>query len=376
MAAMGKKFTQLDETERRLMTNMQKEGPPWEKIKKITGRSFDTLAEVLAPPATKAKKKPNPKGQPKKLPPKVMAKVVKTMTNLQKQAGVRKEITASMITAAAGVKVCDKTFQVAYKKQGGSFAKLKEGPILEKGDIKVRYTWSGLRKSRSKEAWVTKPHAVIDNKKFPMYTTEAGRDHAARRCVRGAYQVKGARPQQHLVKPKGGNMRFPARGVTVTAAVINGKIRMWDYVTGNWNGAAAAAMYKGPLIKSLTRAFPKHAKKARATWSVLEDNDPTGYKSRKGMDAKAEVGIVTDDLPRRSPNFNVLDCALRSQVDARMRAQELDFAKGFKETEAEFKQRLRKTAMGLPTSLVKRCVGDMRRRCQEVFDARGGWVQG
>ena len=92
-------------------------------------------------------------------------------------------------------------------------------------------------------------------------------------------------------------MKFPATGVSVTAAVIKGKIRMWHYIDGRWNGAAAAAMYKGPLFKALKSAYPAHAHKDRSTWSVLEDNDPTGYKSSKGIAAKRDVRIVTDDLP-------------------------------------------------------------------------------
>eukprot|EP00973_Karenia_brevis_P055282 7685894-Karenia_brevis.AAC.1 len=58
---------------------------------------------------------------------------------------------------------------------------------------------------RSAAAWVTQPHAIINDKSFPMYITEAGRDHAARCSVRGAYQNRNQPVQQHLVKPKGQN---------------------------------------------------------------------------------------------------------------------------------------------------------------------------
>ena len=45
--------------------------------------------------------------------------------------------------------------------------------------------------------------------------------------------------------------------------------------------------------------------------------------------------------------------------------------KCFKETKDPFKQRLRETVLGLPTSLVKKSVGDMRRRCREVKKSGG-----
>ena len=80
-----------------------------------------------------------------------------------------------------------------------------------------------------------------------MYTNRAGREHAARRSVRGAYQKTGTKASTYLVRPKD-TLKFPAAGVTVTAVVINGRIRMWDYVKGNWNATAAAKMYQGPLL--------------------------------------------------------------------------------------------------------------------------------
>ena len=166
-------------------------------------------------------------------------------------------------------------------------------------------------------------------------------------------------------------MRFPAPGVTVTAAVIKGRVRVWHYIDGPWNGDKAAAMYKGPLLRAMTRAYPEHARARRRKWVVLEDNDPAGYKSSKALAAKTEVGIVTDDLPRRSPDLNVLDYALWHAINLRMRKQEASWPSDKKESADEYKQRLRKTALGLPQSYVAKCVGDMSRRCGQLFKRKG-----
>ena len=72
-------------------------------------------------------------------------------------------------------------------------------------------------------------------------------------------------------------MRYPAPGVTVTAAVINGRVRMSEYVSGPWNSSRAAAMYRGPLLRAMKRAYPDRAKRKSPSWFVLEDNDPTGF---------------------------------------------------------------------------------------------------
>ena len=366
---MAKRFQRVDETERRLVRNMKREGVAWSTIQKVTGRSTDTIRSILA----KKRGKPKQQGAPKKMDAKAVAKVLQSTRVLQKMAGGRKEVSAAMVKAHAGVDVSDRTMKKAYRENNIKFYKLKERPILTKDDRCVRLGWARKRKPRSKRAWVHgRPHAIIDNKRYQCFTNRSGRDHAARRSVRGAYQTKGQLPDPHLVKPKGGALRFPAKGVMVTAAVIKGKIRMWEYVDGRWNGDSASAMYRGPLLKAMSKAFPEHAAKSRAKWVVLEDNDPSGYKCTKGKVAKLESGIISDDLPPRSPDLNVLDYALWHAINVRMRLQEAEFPKSKRETQEEFKARLRTTAMRLPTALVQKCVGDMRRRCDLVIARKGG----
>ena len=362
---MVKGFTHVADREKQLIKNMRKAGLTWTKIQEITGRSSKTIDDVLASKKSTATR---PKGAPTKLPPKVMGKLLKVLTSMQKQAKGRKEITARMITEKAGVKVADRTFRDAYMALGGGFSKLKEGPILTDEDVKKRAKWCGGRKNRTKKGWNTKPKAIIDSKRFQMFLTEAGRDHVARRGVRGAYLIKGQPLQRHLMKPKGGNMKFPAPGVTVTAAIIRGRVRVWHY-SKKWNGQEAAAFYK-VLSKAMKKAYPEHAAKPCATWSVLEDNDPAGFKSSKARAAKKECGIITDDLPPRSPALNPLDYAVWSLINKAMRVQERKFRATKKETMDEFKARLRKTALGMRTSLISKCVGDMRRRCGMILQTK------
>ena len=75
----------------------------------------------------------------------------------------------------------------------------------------------------------------------------------------------------------------------------------------------------------MQKAFPAHAAKKKSMWKVLEDNDPSGYKSGPGKAAKEEVCIITNDLPKRSPDLNVLDYCLWAEINKRMRAQEKFF---------------------------------------------------
>ena len=360
-------WEKVNATEARLIRNMVKHGLSWSTVQAISGRAATTISRVLAGAQRL------PQGRPKKLTPCSVKKLTQAMDTLLKQANAHREVTLAHIIAKSGVDVSEPVARKALKEQGITFAKLKEKPLLLPEDIKERYAWASKRRRRAAAAWETQPHAIIDNKAFQLFTTARARDYAARRSVRGAYQRKGSVPKPHLVKQKV-KMKFPARSVIVSAAVIKGRIRMWDYVDGRWNGNAAAAMYGGPLAKALKKAFPGEAAKARPRFCVLEDNDPTGYKSGKALQAKECAGIRTDDLPHRSPDLNVLDYSLWHEIETRMRLQEQHFPKNYKESAESYKQRLRRVAMSLPPRVVRKAVRDMKRRTAAVWKEKGGLI--
>ena len=140
---------------------------------------------------------------------------------------------------------------------------------------------------------------------------------------------------------------------------------MWDQVVGAWNGDAAINFYKGSISKALRRARP-----GKRSHSLLEDNDRC-FKCQKSEDAKEESGLKVFRIPARSPELNVCDYALWKAVTVRMRAQEKGWPKNKKESREQYVARLRKTAKSLPASFVRKSIGDMRRRCQRLHEAKG-----
>ena len=205
---------------------------------------------------------------------------------------------------------------------------------------------------------------------FQCISNAAGRNELARRTIRGGYRTRNAKVQTYMVKRKSAS-KYPAPGVQVTAAVVNGRIRMFDFVDGNWSAKKAAYMYKGPLLRTLRRAFPAHAARRNAKWTVLEDNDPAGYTSAGGKAAKKEANIVSMDLPPRSPDLNVLDYSLWSAIGTAMRKQERKFRGGKTESKVQYMACLRKTALGLPTAVVSKAVMDIHRRIRLIEKAGG-----
>ena len=158
---------------------------------------------------------------------------------------------------------------------------------------------------------------------------------------------------------------------TGEAGVGHGKVLLWEYIDGRrWSGAVAAEMYEGPVKECLERAYPGLSK-----WTILEGNDPTGFRSKAGMTAKEEVGIKVFQIPKRSPQFTMCDYALWKAMEKRMRAQGKRFAPSFRESRVAFLKRLRRTATRLRSSFINNSLENMKVRCQRLVAARGGHIE-
>ena len=109
---------------------------------------------------------------------------------------------------------------------------------------------------------------------------------------------------------------------------------------------------------------------AKRRYLVLEDNDPTGFKSNIAVAAKQDAGIETLQFPRRSPDLNPCDFSLWEEIENRLAAQ----AAPRQETAQGFKARLRKTAMSIPEPVVRKMVQAIKGRAQSIYDHNGGHI--
>ena len=120
--------------------------------------------------------------------------------------------------------------------------------------------------------------------------------------------------KEGYTKPGKKHQVNPGGFVIVCAGIINCRVKVWHYLPrGRWNGQTAVDTYKGPIYRALRRNRGE-----KRTYSVLEDNDPAGYKCRKAVAAKAELGIEAKTFPRYSPDLNPLDYFLWHEVEERM----------------------------------------------------------
>ena len=101
-------------------------------------------------------------------------------------------------------------------------------------------------------------------------------------------------------------------GALVCAGISGGKIVLWHYLPTKWNAKETVELYEGPIKSALV----KH-RGVKRTYSLCEDNDPVGYKSKKGVAAKGALGIRTFQTPRYSPDLTPLDFSLWEEIERR-----------------------------------------------------------
>ena len=365
---MVKGYKQITPTEIDLANKWRQQGKSLGVVAALLGRSKEAVRENTTPAIVK-KKAMKVKGRPPLITDAKFEKIRVMTENMVKVADCRWEVTLAMVKRKAQFKGSLRTIGDAFRSRGMYFRNYREKLRLTAQDVLDRKLFAQQYMDRRKEAWVSHPHAVIDNKSFPVYLNGPGRDNAARRKARGSRRGKGGGLSKGHVKPRKTYSPGDGKSVSVMAAVIKGKIRVWHELDA-WGGEPASAAYKGPLKKALRAAYPGVRKHV-----VLEDNDPAGYKSRAGLEAKAAVGITTLNLPKRSPDLNVLDYSLWSQINTRMREAEAKWPKDFTESRQEYKDRLRRTALALSAAVVKKAVMDMKRRLHALKAANGGYFE-
>ena len=80
----------------------------------------------------------------------------------------------------------------------------------------------------------------------------------------------------------------------------------------------------------------------------------------------------SEDLPRRSPDLNVLDYSLWHAINERMREEENQFPAKRQEPKEQHYERLRATALGLLRASGEGAVRNMHDRVWKVVAAKGG----
>ena len=327
------------------------------------GRHLSSITRLFA-----QKRIPNRIGRPKALTEKMIDKLEKTLEAMVEKADGEEEVTLQMLMKKAKPKACIRVVQDALHKRGFWFRDLREKPILTPGDVELRFAFAKKHKDKTPEWWCRKVHIHLDNHAFKVATRVRGRRLLAKRRVRGVYRKKGKGLSLAHVRP-GRKLRLPtgSKSILIGGGVGGGKVLVWHHIEDNWCGAEAARFYKDAVKPALCKRYPGQKK-----FVILEDNDPTGNFSGAGKKAKKDEKMEPLIIPTRSPDLNVLDYAIWSEVERRMRLQERPFPEGKVESRMEFKERMARVARNLPTSFINKSIGNLAVRCQKLYKAKGG----
>ena len=254
----------------------------------------------------------------------------------------------------------------ALHSRGVRFHPMREKPIRTEADERDRLAFAKKYAQKPARFWADSVHAYMDNKSFPVFLNSAGRSWAAKRAARGTYRAKGQGLAQGHVKPRSAQKVNFGKSVMMAVALSAKKVLMCHVVPGKWNASEAAKMYSKSLAPALQDMYP-----SKRRYQILEDNDPSGYKSKAAIQAKDECKIVPMGFPKRSPDINPLDYGFWSHVNRLLRKQESAFPASKRETRCQFIARVKRTVKRVPASVLTPLVKSMKRRCVALRNAKG-----
>jgi hypothetical protein len=329
------------------------------------GRDKSSITRLLA--QTKATRM----GRPPVLTTAQEDRLEKVVEEMVGKADANYEVTLPMVHRRCRLKCSQRTVSRALRSRGYYFFKLYEKMILTPEDVKERWAWAKKYARKTKLWWLRKVQIHLDNHHFKRASTGKGRKLLGKRHVRFVLRKKGkkeSRIKSCYVKPPG-KLRAGGlvKGVLKCGGVGGGKVLVWETIVDRWSGDKAAEMYTEVIKPALKKKYP-----SKKRFTILEDNDPTGNMSKKGLAAKAAAKMDLLRIPKRSPDLNVLDYNIWSTVERLMRKQELNMKDAKSETRCEFIRRLDRTAFGLSEEVINDAIGSLQRRCQLLLKAKGG----
>ena len=288
---------------------------------------------------------------------------------VDKYEGAREVPWAEVIKKARVKKVHPTTARRSLQNAGIPVAsrRNREKPQRKAEHIQERLETCGRWRFLPKDFFAEQVDVILDNKKFEVPTTQEARHFKGNSKVRFQIRTRQEGLRKNYTKPNPKRNRRNLGGkINVCAGVRNNRIVLWKYLEGKWNGEAAAEIYNNDIKKLFQRVCPN---KARPT--ILEDNDPTGYKSGVAVAAKRRLKYNVLPLPRYSPDLNPLDFCIWADIERRALNGS---PKTGRESVEAYKVRLRKVAMATSRAMIKRAVLSMSTRVQAVYDAEGGHI--
>ena len=315
---------------------------------------------------THQRDKKDKRGRPAELTKRDLQILNQTRLRLLRQASGETRVEYRHVLDAALPKLSctpsQRTVEQKFREMGVAFRKPRDKIFIGKKDARTRNKVCKKWKNRPNAYWRKKTY--IDHKKFPRPLTPAQRSRYMQTRVPGHLRTKEEGIDRGCTRPRQPHSFMGVPSTHIGAAIAGDKVILWHEEKSKWNGNAASAFYRGPLLKALKRTHGD-----QRFYHIVEDGDRKGYQSKKGIVAKKAVGIRSTVLPPRSPSLMPLDFSIWSRILERM---DKSAPSTGTETVAAFNARLRQAAR-LPKGVVSSAIAKMRPNIAAIVDA-GGYI--
>jgi transposase len=270
-----KKFQHYTDAELDVVKKMKRKGKQPQEVASAMDRDISSVARhfkrIDAPDDSV-----NPVGRPPALTQAEVDLVAERADQMIEAAGCEYQVTMSMVKKACKIsdRKCSDAVALSYLHERGIyFRPFRQKPVRTAEDEKDRIKFAKSHKDKPEEFWGANVHAFQDIKFFKPYLTADARSFARKQTARGALRGRGKGLAKGYVKPKKTLKQNFGKTVQMAVALSSKKVLMCHQVQGSWNKEAACEMYEDHLAPALRKAYP-----TKRRFTVLEDNDPVGYK--------------------------------------------------------------------------------------------------
>ena len=313
--------------------------------------------------ATHLQGQPETRGRRKKLTATQAQRLFDKRSALVERAQGERYVPLREVRRAARVPAIDDTTTARYlRAYGVVWRRMREKPARTEAHEESRKAVCNIWRKRPASFWTDRVDLIIDAKKYALPGNNAAARRLRQQRVHATLRTRGEGLDPGHTRPNPKKHNFNAGGyVRILAGICGDRVVLWEEVRGTWSGQTAADMYAGPIKRVLQKYRP-----GKRSWLIMEDNDPAGFKSRKGIRAKEEHNLTPLSQPPYSPDLNPLDFNLWHAIETKT----LDNRRK-NETSAVYKARLRKTALSMPRVDVRNAVEAIKQRSQDIFEADG-----
>ena len=279
--------------------------------------------------------------------------------------GGKREVHWDEVIEKAGMNVSPSAVREAFQREGINvkWRRPREKPQKAPEHLAERTELCRRWRFLPNDHFVDGVDMIIDNKAWDYPADERSRTYLQRQKIRGHLRLPSEGLKPAFTKPNPKKHRInPGGSLMVCAGICNSRVAVWHYINAKWNGGVAAATYRDVIAPAMRRR-----RGVKQVYKVVEDNDPSGYKSNKAIAAKQALCIEAVQFPRYSPDLNPLDFFLWEDIRKRLE----ESAPRGKETKGAFQARLRSVAMATSPVLIRKALRNVKKRAAAVFHASG-----